>query len=43
MKTAKTKDTKRMTKSEIKKMKSRTNWARLVLEDRRDKTGAKKT
>lgn len=33
-----TQDTKRMTKADIKKLKSKTNWARLASEEKKEKS-----
>lgn len=38
MKNQSTKDTKRMTKADIKKMESKTNWAKLIAEDKKEKS-----
>lgn len=42
MKNMNAKDTKRMTKAEVKKLKSKTNWAKLVSEDKKEKSNQAK-
>jgi hypothetical protein len=43
MKNTSTQDTKRMTKADIKKMNSKTNWAKLLSEDKKEKSIHTKT